>query len=170
MITSSNFLSRATLLSQSPALRHINRKMPKINTLDALGGAIQYTQDTPKICPKRAHDIPKISPRYAEDMPKICPGYRQISNTLITHLINLNIVSRDASASKNMWWVLNKFMGHDICFEFVSTFQCLSMTNKYRWKDKSLLLLDLATKCQSEQHILLEISISALTPPKNNHK
>ena len=138
-ITFFDFLSRSTLLSQRPALRHVNRKMPKINTQDALGDAI------------RCAHLPKI--------PKI-----------ITHLINLNMVSRDASASENMWRVSKKFWVHNVCFEFVFTFQCFSMTTKYWWKDTNLLLQDLTTKCQSEQRIFLEIPTSALTPPRNNHK
>ena len=61
------------------------RKMPKIDTLDTLGDAIRYAQDTPKICPRYAQDIcpryapdmPKICPKYAQNMPKICPKYAQ---------------------------------------------------------------------------------------------
>ena len=72
-ITFSNFLSRAT--SQRPALE-------KINTLNALGDAIRYASDTPKICPrysqdmpKMCQDMPKICLRNAKDMPKISPRH-----------------------------------------------------------------------------------------------
>ena len=61
------------------------------------------------------------------------------------------MVSRDASASKCEDFQQQKIKGHNICFEFVFTFQCFSMTTKYWRKDTSLLLQDLATKCQSEQ-------------------
>ena len=125
-----------------------------------------YAKEMRNICPTYCQDIPKIYPRYAQDMPKISSNLK----TFITHLININMVSIDASAYKNMWRVSKKFMGHSTCFEFVSTFQCFSMTTKYWWKDTSLLLQDLATKCQSEQCILLEIPNSTLTPTKNNHK
>ena len=45
-------------------------KIPKIDTLDALGDAVRYPQDMTKICQKYTQDMPMISPRYATDMTK----------------------------------------------------------------------------------------------------
>ena len=67
-----------------PGIRHNlspledpRRKMPKNDTLDTLGDAIRYTQDTPKICPRYPPDMPKIYSRYAQDVLKICLRYAQ---------------------------------------------------------------------------------------------
>ena len=68
-------------------------KIPKIDTLNALGDAIRYAQDTPKICPRYTQDMPMICPRYAQRFDKI-------SKTSITHLLTLG--PRDASAAKKV--------------------------------------------------------------------
>ena len=54
------------------------QKMPKIDTLDALGDAITTIlttnlPDMPKICYRYDQDVPKISKICAQICPKKCP-------------------------------------------------------------------------------------------------
>ena len=74
-------------------------KIPKIDTLNALGDAIRYAQDTPKICPRYAQNMPKICPWYAQDMPKDMTKSRKHQS--LTYWLS-NMGPRDASAAKKV--------------------------------------------------------------------
>ena len=63
-------------------------KIPKIDTLNALGDAIGYAKDTPKICPW-----------YAQDMPKDMTKSRKHQS--LTYWLS-NMGPRDASAAKKV--------------------------------------------------------------------
>ena len=88
-----------TLCSPRDLLHTQTWKMPKIDSLDALGDAMttilttilttiyrceicgrkegKSPKNVPKLVPRNAHDMPMICPRYAQDKPQVCSRYAQ---------------------------------------------------------------------------------------------